>query len=119
MENDTIGIDSQFLIQSLADNREAIKAHVKKVILDGISKQFQWELPQVVTKEVSKFMEEEIVPEIRKQLIADKDLIVEAATKAVQGIAIEVGTSLQKLAAEQLSNSYKVREIGKALFAGY
>ncbi|NCC53535.1 MAG: hypothetical protein EOM20_20310 [Spartobacteria bacterium] len=111
-------INENILLEALEENRENIKAHVRQVILDGITRQFQWELPDVIKKEVAAFMAEEIAPEIRKQLIEDKEAIVDAAAQAVQGIAVEVGKSLQKTASESLTSSYKSRDIVKALF-GY
>lgn len=109
-------IDENFLLTALNENRENIKAHVKQTILDGITRQFQWELPEVIKKEVTAFMAEEIAPEIRKQLVADKDMIVDAATVAIQGIAIEIGKQLQEKAAKSLANSWDLKKITEALF---
>lgn len=109
-------LNEQFFIDALKENAESIKRHVREQIMNGITRQFQWELPEVIKKQVSKFMEEEIAPEIQKQLINDKAIIVDAATVAVQGIALEVAKGLQKAVADQMAHAWGRSKIAKALF---
>lgn len=112
-------LDEKFFIEALNENRESIKAHVKQTIIEGISQKFKWELPDLINKEVAKFMEKEILPEIQVQLLGQKQAIVDSSMIMIQGMALEIGKAMQLTMAEKLKSSYNVEKMIKGIFGGY
>lgn len=112
-------IDQEFVQKALDENRESIKKHVKDTILSNLTEQFKWTLPKLIQEEVDKFVKDEILPEIRKQLVADKALMVEYATQAAQGMAVEFGKSIQVLFAKSLASEYNLKAAMEKLLRGY
>lgn len=112
-------IDEKFIQDALSENREAIKAHVKKTILDNLTEQFKWTLPRLIQEEVDRFIKAEILPEIATQLVADKALMVEYATKAAQGMAVEFGIAIQGIFAKSLASEHNLKAAMEKLLRGY
>jgi hypothetical protein len=109
------GLDEKFFLETLNENRESIKRHVHQTIMDGLTERFKWNLPQAVNEAIDLFLKEEIVPEIRTQLMADKDQIVSAATAVAKMVAVEVGQAIQKKVAENLASSWNVKKLMEGL----
>lgn len=108
-------MDEKFFIDVLEENKGAVKTAVREAMLDGIKKQFEWELPSAVKQEVAKFVEEEIVPSIRAELMESKDEMVAAATEIIRGVPIELGKAMQEQVAKNLSNSWNIKKVVDAL----
>lgn len=111
--------DEKFITEALNENRDAIKSHVKATILKNLEEQFKWTLPREIQGEVDRFIKEEILPEIRTQLVADKALMAEYATEAARGMAVEFGKAVQELFAKAIASEYTFKEALKKMLGGY
>ncbi|MES2752775.1 MAG: hypothetical protein V4661_15510 [Pseudomonadota bacterium] len=108
-------IDAAFFTEVLESNKASVREAVKETILNSVKQQFQWELPETVKKVFSDFITEEVVPEIRAELEANKAAFVDAATEIARTAAAEVGKALQKQIAENLTKSWNLRNVVEAL----
>jgi len=109
-------ISADFFTDILESNKGAVKAAVTDALMSGIKRQFEWELPNALKEEVAKFITDEIVPEIRSQLLANKDELVGAATTMVRGIPAEIAKAMQEKLANNLTQSWQLTKIIDACF---
>lgn len=109
-------MDDKFYTEVLESNKSAVRKAVTDAMMDGIKRKFEWELPATVNKEVSRFVEEEIVPAIRADLLAQKDEIISAATAMIKGVPEEIAKAMQERLAVSLKDSWKLRKVTEALF---
>jgi FKBP-type peptidyl-prolyl cis-trans isomerase (trigger factor) len=112
---ESLGTD--FFKEILHSNRDTVHAAVRDAMLDGIKKQFQWELPEAVKREVQAFIAEDILPEIRAELVASKDVFVNAATEMARAAPVEIAKAMQEHIAKNLTNSWTLRKVVEAMFA--
>lgn len=110
------GLDAAFFTEILESNKSKVRDAVRDSLLEGVKREFQWELPQAVRKVVNDFIAEEIVPEIKAELETNKKAFVEAATEIVKGATGEIGKALQDHLAKNLSQSWTMRKLVEALF---
>lgn len=103
------------LLESLQENKAQIKEAVTKQLIDRITAQYRYDIPDAVQKEVDVFVSEEILPEIRKQLSLNKDAIVEGATAVAINIGSEVAKAIQAQIAKNMASSYKLNEVIRAI----
>lgn len=109
-------INEQFYTEILEQNKDAVRQAVADAMLDSIKREFQWELPNALKKVVNEFIEEEIAPSVRAQLLENKDELVQAATALIAGVPAEIGKALQMHLAKTLTDSWKLRKVTEALF---
>jgi hypothetical protein len=114
--SDVEALDGAFFTGVLETNKDAVRAAVRDALLDGVKRQFQWELPDTVKKAVAEFVTEEIVPEIRAELEANKEAFVAAATQMAAGAAAEIAKAMQEQIAKNLTNSWTLRKVTEELF---
>jgi hypothetical protein len=116
-EADSGGLSADFFTDILEQNKDAVKATVRDALLEGVKRQFQWELPEAVKKAVKEFLADEIIPAVKLELEANKDALVQAATEIVKGAPAEIGKAMQAHLAASLTNSYKLRQVTQVLFS--
>ena len=112
----TDGIDQDFFTSVLESNKAAVQAAVRDAMMDGIKRQFEWEIPATLKKAVDEFITEEVMPAVRAELTANKDVFVNAATEMVKLAPAEIGKAMQGHLAKNLTNSWQVRKIIEACF---
>lgn len=103
------------LLESLRDNKEQIKAAVTKQLIERITAQYRYDIPEAIQKEVDAFVLEEILPEIRKNLTLNKDAIVEGATAVALTVGTEVAKAIQAQIAKNMASSYNMNKVFEAL----
>lgn len=106
-----------FFTDILESNRDQVKATVTEALLSGVKRQFEWEIPEAVKKEVNDFITNEIIPEVRAQLFTNKDEFVDAAVTMVRGVPAEIGKAMQENLAKNLTNSWTLRKVVEACFS--
>lgn len=111
--------EKQELDDFLADNAEEIKAHVKQRMIEKLLETHNWEISDQVRKSVAKFMAEEVIPEVEKELAAQKGPIMQACLTAASGACQELAQGLVKDVAEKLASSYNRKKVYGALFDPY
>lgn len=109
-------MDATFYTDVLEENKDAVRAAVTNALLDGVKRQFEWELPQAVKETVNDFIKTEVVPAIQADLEKNKDAIVAAATEIVRGVPAEIGKAMQEHLAKNLTQSWTLRQIVEACF---
>ena len=98
----------------LADNAVDIQQAVKAATIKAMTQHLEWSLPNGVRDVVAKFIEDEIVPEVKAHLAAQKGPIVEAACKAASEIGDKVAVLLVEKATEAMTG-YRSGDVIKAL----
>jgi transcription termination factor NusB len=109
-------LDAEFFTDVLESNKDAVRATVRDALLEGVKRQFQWEIPEAVKKAVSEFITAEIIPEIKAELEANKAVFVNAATEMVKGVPVEIGKAMQEQLAKNLTQSWTLRKVVEACF---
>lgn len=99
----------------LDDNKNAILTASKNAIIDKITEQMKYQLPNIVGETVSTFMKDEIGPEISAYLKDQKGPILEAAKKSAREIGDAVSKKMTEQAVKQLEG-YAANSIFKSLF---
>lgn len=105
------------LDQFLVDNKEAVMLAARQAILDKVTSDIKWKLPDTISAQVTEFLAKEIAPEVDKILHDEKDGIIAAARAASVAIGDTLSKALATKAEEALSG-YRAREVFKSLF-GY
>jgi hypothetical protein len=111
----TAALDSEFFTDILEKNKAAVREAVRDTMLESVKRQFQWELPDTVRKAVTEFVNDEIVPEIKAELMANKAAFVEAGTEIARGAAAEIAKAFQEQIAKNLTQSWNIRKVVEAL----
>lgn len=109
-------LDAAFFTDILESNKDAVRAAVRDTMLESVKRQFEWEVPDAVKKAVTEFVSEEILPAIKAELLANKDVFVDAATELVRVAPVEIAKAMQEQVAKNLAYSWNVRKIAEALF---
>lgn len=109
-------IDEGFYLSVLETNKDALRETVRDAMLAGVRRQFEWEIPDAIKKAVNDFILEEIVPQVRAELTANKDTFVDAATDMVRGVPAEIGKAMQEALAKNLTQSWTLRKVVEACF---
>ncbi|MBB6424981.1 hypothetical protein [Sphingopyxis sp. JAI128] len=110
-------IDADFFTTVLDENRESVRAAVRDALLDGVKRQFQWEVPEAVRKEVADFIATEVIPDLRAELVKNKAAFIDAATELAKAAPIELAKAMQARMAENLANSWKLKKVVEELVA--
>jgi vacuolar-type H+-ATPase subunit C/Vma6 len=100
-----------------ADVKPALMESLKKELAATIEWNAKDSLSRIVSAEVAKWCEENIIPSIRERLADSKEGILAAVIPATESIATELGKALAETLAKNLAaGSYKRSTIFKALF---
>lgn len=110
------GFDEAFFTSVLETNKDAVRDTVREALLAGVKRQFEWEIPAALQKAVQEFITEEIIPEIRADLMANKEEFVTAATEMVRAVPVEIGKAMQEQLAKNLTQSWTIRKLAEACF---
>ena len=111
--SDEIKIDVQSLL-------EESRGQVVAAIVDDAKRRLSWTIGNQIAEEVQpvvkQFVADEILPELRAQLLEQKAVIIEAAAQAAIAIGESVAKALVAQAISTTSDSYKRGKIMDAIF---
>lgn len=110
-------LNEEFFTSVLESNKDAVRATVRDALLAGVKRHFEWELPEAVKRAVHEFVTDQIIPEIKAEMEANKDVFVTAATEIVRGAPAEIGKAMQAHLAKNLTDSWKLRKVVEAMFS--
>lgn len=110
-------MDDKFYIEILEENKAAVREKVKEAMLESIKRQFEWEIPNCLKEIVTTFVKEEIAPEVKKELMDNKEVFIQGATDIIKGVPAELGKAIQEHLAKNLTNSWNLKKITDALFS--
>jgi len=100
-----------FLEANKADIAQAVKAKAIETLIS----QHRWDISEKVSKVVSDFTAQHIIPEVEKELAAQKGPIVSAVIASLSTISDDLAKALTKRAVSQIEG-YAFRDVIKALF---
>ena len=103
------------LKQFLEDNKADIARTVKAAAIEKLTSQYRWDVSEQISKVVNTFVAEHVIPEVNKELQAQKGPIVSAVIASLSDISDELAKALTKRAVSQLEG-YNFRDVIKALF---
>jgi hypothetical protein len=104
------------LREFLEANKADIEATVKERAVKSLLEEHRWTINSQISEAVNKFVEAEIIPVIREELVAQKGAIIEAALKSISTISDSLAEGMLKTAAKNIGDDWRRREIIKALF---
>lgn len=94
-----------------------IADRVREAAKKDIEEKLKYSVSDAVTVTVKQFLTDEIVPEITKQLVANKDKILESMLSSIDDIAKEFSKKMHEQAIDNLvEKPWNRREIFKKLF---
>jgi hypothetical protein len=107
-------------IQELLDKaKPAVIESLQKELAGSIS----YQVKQIASEEVVKFVREwirdEVLPEIKRELVESKESFISVAVRTAPVIGEELSKHLTDTVKKSLENSYARGEILKKLFQGY
>lgn len=107
----------QFDVQSMLEEG---RSQVVAAIVADARQRLSWtvgsQIAEQVQPVVKQFVADEIVPELRAQLLEQKGVILEAATQAAIAIGESVAKTLVQQALSTVNNSYTRGKILDAIF---
>ena len=107
----------KFDVQSLLDEgREQIVAAIVSDAKQRLSWTVGSQLAEAIQPVIKQFIADEIIPELRAQLLEQKAVIVEAAAQAAVAIGESVAKTLVAQAMSNANDSYKRGKIMDAIF---
>ena len=114
-KKDDLTIDIKELIQN-------VKGKVHPMLIEGllenIKDNLHWKLNEAAAEEINVFLKEEIQPEIKKKLLANKQALLDGIEGAMKNLGIELGKKIKELTVERVTKleSYHMRKIMEEIF---
>ena len=111
-------MDEGDLKKFLDDNKDAILKDARARLVEYVSGQMRYSLPESYAQTVNTFLAEEIAPELKTLLMGQKGAIIEAVTVAAAQIGDEIAKAMVTKATKALTG-YDGKKILEALVGGY
>ena len=109
----------QQLKEFLEENKADIAEAVKRATIERMIAQHNWDISSQIREVVSKFVADNVVPEVQAHLESQKGVFVAAIINSLSEVSDELAKSLAADALKNIATEYKRREIVKAIFTGY
>ena len=94
---------------------------IKSQVIENSINQLEWDIKSRLSEEIKTvvhvFVTEEVMPELRQELILKKSEIVKAGVLAAEDMAQQLASAMAAKFSENLGTSYKRSEILKTLFS--
>lgn len=114
-----IELNEQQKSELVAAAIEQIKANAVERATNQIVSTVNHAVYSVVEEHVTAFVKAEIIPAVQAELLVRKPVLVEAAVAAAGEMAETIRKSMVDALASNLSQSYRAKELFKAMFGGY
>lgn len=112
-------ITEQQMQEMVQDALPSVAERVRAELGEKVTQQAMSAVTDVVRKEVTKFAEETIAPEIRRLLVESQDGLLAICKPAAEQIVAALATSLTEALQKRLEQTYSRSEIFKTLFSPY
>ena len=96
--------------------RPGIEQELSKQMAKSVAEALSWSLKSEVEKFANAYIQENVLPDVKKQLESSRDEITIAICAAVKKSCAALGDKLLENALKKLSQSYTVGKIAKDLF---
>lgn len=99
---------------------EEIKPDIKESIKKELTNSLSWDVKDQALKQIKEcikgFIESEVIPEVQKDLIENKEGLISVGKSAAPLIVEELAKGMAKSVAEKLESSYSRNDMLKGLF---
>ena len=109
-------MNAEEINKMLEEIKPDIQASLKKELLQSITWEAKQEATRQIQKCISDFIAEEILPEVKKDLIESKESLVSIGIKAAPMIVDEIAKAMCKSVADKLGQSYSRDSLFASLF---
>lgn len=99
----------------LDSKKDELTADVMKGLKERITNSIVWKAEDVLQKEVTEFVTNHIMPEVRKELLENKEALTGLFLSTAKDIAVDISLSITKKIGESLKDSWKVKKLLESL----
>jgi len=112
-------LTSEEIQQIVAESGQRVRAKLIDSLDQRVTGAIEEQLKTQIAEEVRRFVESEVLPELRDQLIGERPMIIAAAANSVQLIAATLTAALVTRAEKTLTSDYDARRLLKALLGEF
>ena len=114
-KKEDLTIDIKELIQNV---KGKIHPMLVEGLLEDIKDSLRYKVTDAVSEEINIFLKEEIQPEIKKKLLANKQALLDGIEKAMKNLGVELGKKIKEQTVEKVSKmeGYHLRKIFEEIF---
>lgn len=103
----------------LAELLEQNKGEIQRRLADDLTKRvaesLNWSLSNAVSEYAQTYIKENVLPDVQKQLEAERDQITATIVAAVKTGVDALGHALAKKMADNVASGWKISQVTKAL----
>lgn len=104
------------ITRALASQRDEIVKSPITTSADAIRQEIGWKVREVVAKQITSWIEAEVIPEVQVQLVQRRAEIIAHISGCVAEAAKLAGEGIKKKAEENISKSWQFSKLTEALF---
>lgn len=109
-------MNAEDLTAFLEENKAEIHGAIKAKIIESMTQRVQWDLPDLIRKDVLQFYADEIQPAVKQHLVDNKEaimqVVIKASVDAAEAVAKTMATHIQKT----MESDYSAKKVWAALF---
>lgn len=102
---------------------ESLRPKIAKELEDATAKQvadaMSYSLRQAIAEHTSEYIKEHVLPDVTRQLVAQRAELVAAIVAGMHTIGDEIGKAITARAMKTLSEAHQVGKITEILMKGY
>ena len=103
-------------IKALMDEKkDKISDMVMKDLEQALKERVIWGAEEVLKEEVKTFITTEIVPELRKRLLENREAMINLFHETSKEIAVDIAIAMQKSVQKNLESSWNLQKLFKDL----
>lgn len=116
MAAEQISLDAE-IQRALQNRKEEIVKGLVEGAVSSLQRDLGWKVAHATEEHIAKFIKEDVLPEVQKDLEARKAEIVASMLSGIDAALAKASDALVAKAAANLGNSWKMGELTKALFS--
>jgi len=112
----TLQLSDEQLASILADGRERLISAAENAVLERLTWTVREEVVNQLKPPISKFIQEEIVPELAERLAGQKSVILESVVQQANDIGTTFAQGLVRQIASIMGTDYKRKKLFEDMF---
>lgn len=104
------------IISAITAQKTEIVAGLVKASADAVRQEIGWKIREAVAKEIGSWIEEECLPEVRKQILAKRAELIQHLSDGISESFKVAAAELTKKCTENMARGYHMDQLVKALF---
>lgn len=109
-------MDTLELTAFLDEHKAEIHGAIKAKIISGMTQRVEWDLPELIRKDVLEFYKDEIAPAVKQHLADNKAALMQVVIKASVDAAEGVAKAMAQVIQHHMADDYKMRKFFGVLF---